>query len=605
MFNTTTTYQVGPKVRLDKIFKNGLPINGFVDKGRCAIGGTYTEIMDKGRCSIIVVCNVSILHNKKASHPELDIVYGNKSYQDVVAYLSLKKTGQKIMTTPEGMRKIMIAAQETGRTKELQDEWFLMLDESHTFITEHFRDDILEPFKYFWSFKKKCIISATPYVFTDETFKSLDYHKIMFTDRLGTVSLVKASSVVGSLNYLLQHLNEFPGNVHIFYNSVTEIRNAILRSGIKDFNIFCANDKDSTNLKKLGELAKFFLIEPEDGIYKKVNFYTSKYFEGWDLNDKNATVVLVTDVHKPHTKVGVSMKGKQAIGRLRDEAHDIIHITNHHCTKGMKKLEVFREEYLYQANYEIAQYNQRVADYTRKGIKIAKDERLEKFAEINEETKLATLELMKLDQQINDAASSEIYNHIDYIEQAWKDAYYNVEKHYSDEKVETGTSIKRKSAAKQLEEDYLKILEYREKQQNGLVFSLGKTPEQAVKDTNSTAYLAAKYLDKAIMEELKYNVKKVTAEIIYKENDLAEVKLLKLLCQTFKIGDKPTNQFIKNKLQEFYNKLNIRDKTGKIRVATASQLGENGRFEIRPDKNKEKENCMLVIRAQFGLRMVA
>jgi hypothetical protein len=45
MFKTTTNYHVDPKLRLDKIFTDGLPINSFIDKGRCAIGATYGEIM--------------------------------------------------------------------------------------------------------------------------------------------------------------------------------------------------------------------------------------------------------------------------------------------------------------------------------------------------------------------------------------------------------------------------------------------------------------------------------------------------------------------------------------------------------------------------------
>jgi len=326
MFKTTTTYKVSPTVRLDKIFTNGLPFNAFIDKGRCAIGATHGEIEDKSRCAIMVVPNISILLNKTLVHPEMDIVYGDKSYEDVVTMLSVRKPGHKIMTTPEGMRKIMNAVEKNQRLDEVYNDWFLLLDEAHTFITESYREDILVPFEYFFNFKKKSIISATPYVFTDERFYKLDYHKITFEDDLATVCLINAISVAGTLDFMLKHPELFPANVHIFYNSVTEIRDAILRAGLKDFTIFCADDKESNNMRKLGDLAKHFVAEPSTASYSKYNFYTCKYFEGWDLYDTDTTVILVTDVYKPYTKVGID-KDKQ-FADLQRQINEVKHLLN-------------------------------------------------------------------------------------------------------------------------------------------------------------------------------------------------------------------------------------------------------------------------------------
>lgn len=65
MFKTTTIYQTEITTRLDKIMPNGLPSNAFINKGRCAIGGTYMEIINKRRPSIIVVPNINILIDKQ------------------------------------------------------------------------------------------------------------------------------------------------------------------------------------------------------------------------------------------------------------------------------------------------------------------------------------------------------------------------------------------------------------------------------------------------------------------------------------------------------------------------------------------------------------
>src|SRR5690606_19084594 len=255
------------------------------------------------------------------------------------------------------------------------------------------------PFDYFWKFENKSIISATPYYFSDPRFYQLAYHEIKFTETLGKVHLVNAVSVTASLNYLLTHADSLPGNIHIFYNSVTEIRNAVVRAELKSCNIYCADDKNKENIRKLKEagIDRFFVPEPKTGEYKKINFYTCRYFEGWDLFDENATVVLVTDIHKPHTKVGVASKGKQAIGRLRNKPYQIIHITNHAYNEKRTSLDEFRADYYNDAVMLISHYNNMVNN--SKTGKFNDNPQLKFFADICTATQSAVLNYNKLDQQ--------------------------------------------------------------------------------------------------------------------------------------------------------------------------------------------------------------
>ena len=486
---------------------------------------------------------------------------------------------------------------------------FLLLDECHTYITENYREDILTPFDYFWKFDNKTVMSATPYMFSDKRFNDLHYHKIEFTESLGTVKLINAVSVTATLDYLLKNIEQYPGNVHIFYNSVTEIRNAIIRADLTDCNIYCANDKDGKNKKKLGSLTQHYIEQPTTCNYKKINFYTCKYFEGWGLFDSNATVVLVTDVHRPHTKVGVITKGKQAIGRLRDPAHQIIHITNHNHTKAMKSIDTLKTQYL-NAAIELIKLNDQYISFCKNGdTKPIIDERLNKFADVNKVTAEAKLNINKLDQQVNEAANNESYNNIAFIKRDWKEAYFDVEMKYSDIKLETMTTTKRKSASKQLEEDYLSLQSFKQQQQDNKIFYLGETPQQEVMTRNPLAYEADNLLDPATMIALAYNVKKVQAAIINKRNSLAEIKLLRLINQQFRVGQKYTNRFIKSKLQEIYNSLNICDESGKVKVATANQLTDRGIFETKgckiTNKQGDPENGQTIERQQFNLRMAA
>jgi uncharacterized protein YxjI len=610
MYLTSTVHTLAPTEFLNKIYPNGLPVNTFLDKGRCAIGATTIELIFKERCSLIVVPNTSILLDKEISHPEIDIIYGEVHYANVVDKLRHIKQGHKIMTTPDGIWKVFKAAEEVGRLNELYNEWFLLLDEAHTFITEIFRGDaMLRPFNYFWKFKHRSLMSATPYIFSNPKFEELHHVQIKFTSKIGKVSLVNCRSIDATLNWILEHRDEYPGNLHIFFNSVTEIRLAINRANLNDCAIFCANDKENGNLIKLGDLAKFHCPQPGTGKYRKINFYTCKYFEGWDLYDDNATIILVTNVNKVHTKVAVSMKGKQAIGRLRNiERHETMHLTNHHYNKYMKTITEFKADFILEANYSINLSNQYIAFCNQNNLPKKAHDGIDKYADIDKYTQLALLNWEKLDQQINNAACAEVYNHINYIKQAWEDAYYEVELSYSDLQVETATNHKRKSAAKQLEEDYKQLITQNQSGRQ-ITLSLNASITDYIKKTNPQAYKASELIEETTMEKLKYNIKKVDAEIIARENSSSEFKLRQMLNLKFKIGSKYTNVEIKEKMQAIYNFLEIKNPNGTIKIAKASQLSEKGLFEVEncklTDKLGETAHGKRILRAQFSLRMAA
>ena len=217
--------------------------------------------------------------------------------------------------------------------------------------------------------------------------------------------------------------------------------------------------------------------------------------------------------------------------------------------------------------------------------------------------------LKSLEDLVIPVYNNEVYNHIDYIHQAWKDAYFEVDPQYSDHKLESGTAIKRKSASKQFEEDYRQLLDFKKQQQEDMIFYLGKTPEEEVKARNPLAYKAYKLLDEATVNKLEYNVKKIQKAIIVKKNSSVEVKLLKLLAQTFRINERYSNEYIKSELQDIYNNLNIRNKNGEIEKANAKQLGNKGWFEIKdckiPTSKSKPLNGYIIIRQQFGLKMAA
>jgi hypothetical protein len=614
-FKNHFIYKLGKNDPLRLIFPDGKLPNGFINKGRCAIGGTTMEIENETRCSIITVPNISILKSKKSQHREIDIVYGDISWEEVYGYLLESKQGQKIMTTPEGVAKIMWAAEQLGRKQELYDNWYFMLDEAHTFCTEYYRDDILIPFDHFFEFKNKCIITATPYFFTDPRMAELDYHEVRIKEKLGKVLLVDSASVTATLQSLIRRANELPGNIHIFYNSVTEIAKAVRRAQLEKCSIYCADDRSRKNLTTLDELVVFFKEQPDESNFEKINFYTAKYFEGWDMYDKNATLVVVTDVKKEHTKIGIGDKALQAFGRLRGkkgtllpaEPHLLIHITNHLYNKTMKQHNEIVLDYTNQSIKNIDRHN---TDITNKEIKdLIVDSRVKRVCTFDKTTQEARLHHFKLDQFINQVSTSEPYNHIGFLKQTWEKKF-EVVPQFSDARNETKTEVRRKSANKQFEEDYNLLLNDKKAKEAGkIMFTLGLDNEARIKKSNPIAYQAFKILDESLVVSLKHNCKKIESQLIIKQNELAEVKLLRLLNLHFKVGTSYANSYIENKLQGFYKELEFKTKAGKIKTAEPAHLGYKGRFDLHPVKIKNNngalENGYQIIRKQFDIILAA
>lgn len=607
MFNNIFNYIIKTTAWIGAVFHKHLPVNAFIDKGRCAIGGTTLETKYKKRTTIMIVSNIGIILSKQFAE-RLDerpdyVVYGSVTQSQVNQIIAKVKTGDKIMSTPEGIRKIMQAAEKVGRLDEVYKEWFLLLDECHTFITEDYREDILAPFDYFWTFDNKSIISATPYYFSDPRMKELDLYKIEFTQSINTITVVDCLSVQGTLNYLLREANSLPGNLHIFYNSVSPIRSAIIRAELTECSIYCAgNDK---NLKKLDELSRFYHSQPSSKNFSKINFYTSRYFEGWDLEDENATVILVTDFRMPHTAVGIGNKGKQAIGRARKPIHKILHLTNHRNKRERLSLDYYVKAFNEEAQLLIKNHNQFIKKTRTE--KLAVDPRLKYFANVDKATKVATLNPYKLDQQINEAASNQSYQHIQYIIEDWNEAYFDVDKKESRLTLEGASASKRKSTATKLKEDYYSLKEFHS--EDPTHFRIGRPMDEIIKERNLTAYkIHEAHLSEEYLKKIKFNRKKVNLALTVLGTDEAEMKANKMIKLIFKIGKFYFNSSIQQALENIYLKTQLTNPTtGKIRIASPIQLGEPGRFIVKKGKQKnsegEKEDGYHIIDENLGLRV--
>lgn len=598
---------------LDKAFPNKeLPVNAIIEKGRCGIGGTYLELTNTKRKSIIVVPTIGIIEDKidlidekgQLKYPDLFPIYGNITSKKIIDHL-INVQPQKIIITPDSLLKFVDATKSVkGLWEQVKHDYFLLFDEFHSIITEAFRLKMIPAFEKLFEFENKSLISATPYYFSDPRMLKLDRYKISFYEKLGHVNIVNAKSVRACLNAVLTESVKMQGNVHIFYNSVTDIAEAVNYAELKDCNIYCADKPE--NFEKLGKAVKFHQAKPTTGMYKKFNFYTSKYFEGWDLIDENCTIILVTDIYKPHSQVGISNKGVQAIGRIRTEKDKpnsypfaIYHITNHHFNKNIKRIEDFAKEYFFHALEEIESYNLHLHKCKKQGFEPLKErtEIVLKFAEINTLLYKAELCYTKLDQIINASTCNEMYNHIDFIKEAWQNANYTATVFEYEE------VLKPKDVQRQTKLSVKEIIEtFRKLEPKGVfVFNSDEMKDQLDRLITKypNLYEAYRTMTPEEIEATNYDYKEIEKQLILKKNKDAEIRVLKLLPLYFTVGNRYTKAEIKANLQKNYNEAGFQKK------ATAEQLKNPEWYEVKPCKLKNKEgkyeNGFEIIRQQFKL----
>ncbi|NDV79828.1 DEAD/DEAH box helicase family protein [Dysgonomonas sp. 511] len=151
-----------PKLKLtdyiDKAF-DILPVNSFINKGRCGVGGTTLELKT-GRNTILVVPTVGIIEDKRdeinkegdLEYPDLLCVYGEMLIEEIVDFLIDDIPNKKIMVTPDSLSKIVKAAESILMEDELYSDFYIMLDECHSPITEKYRKKMVDMIEIFFRF---------------------------------------------------------------------------------------------------------------------------------------------------------------------------------------------------------------------------------------------------------------------------------------------------------------------------------------------------------------------------------------------------------------------------------------------------------------------
>jgi hypothetical protein len=566
-----------------------IPNNCYLDKSKTGLGMTYAEFY-ADRNSIIVIPSLPIIDDKIVSYKERNPfkVWAKVKPKSIIKYIESDLEFKKIVTTPEGFKRIIQAVTTMEKLDWLYENFFCLLDEVQCYATDRYRSKILRPFAWFWKFQNKAMGTATPYHFSDRKFTTLDFIKLQYTEKFGTINLVEHHKPMEALNYFLSNPSLTLGNVHIFFNSVKEIGKAIKASKITDVNVFCRDDEQ--NKANLKDAEVYFRSNPSETHFKKFNFYSCRYNEGWDLfDDETATMIVVTDIKIPHSLIGIKHKAFQAVGRLRSLEKDennrpksikpdmIYHITNTFESSEYIDFETIKTNWLYEAEAHIEYHNQHLFNCTKDGMldKQLTKKLLYNLAKYGEGGK-AKVHVMKLDQMIYEEYSKERYANIKTVAATWQECNYTtVIQMYNINPLYTPKDSKQE-INKAVVESWCRY------QQDPTSYFDGPAKRSLEKLRNrfSSLYLSFIALGPEKLDQLGFDDAKMLAARMELHRENKRSFIVSAIKEKLLIGVSYTSREIKSVLNQLFAEHEIKDSRGITKKATAGVVEKDYDFKL-------------------------
>ena len=308
--------------------------NIILNKKLSGVGATHCEIIAP-RNSIIVVPNIPIITCKVERHCKTDNLFGvmqGIKIRDVVEYIENSIEGGKfikIMVTPESFHKVRQAFGELD--VNMYETCFLLLDECHKFIKERdFRQDITLPFRSFFKFRNKALVSATPIVPSDPRFKEQNFTLVEIVPQffhLFQITVIETNNIKKAFYDDMHWFNEYGCGefLCVFVNSAELIGELITNTEINDISSVFCSEKSAIKLKGLG--IKNVHSEWKEEFKKPFMFFTSRFYTGVDIwLDEKPRVIYLTDAKDMlQTLMDPKTDMAQACGRFRNGMTEIMH----------------------------------------------------------------------------------------------------------------------------------------------------------------------------------------------------------------------------------------------------------------------------------------
>ena len=530
---------------------NEIPSNCILSKRIPGCGATTLEL-DTNRSSIIVVPNVPVIVSKCNKYDNLLGVYEGVNQSQIIEYLRENRI-RKIMTTPESFSKVKSACEKCGIN--VYSEFFLLEDECHQLIKDvDYRIDIVMPMNDFFRFNRKALVSATPIGFSDPRFEENHFEIIEVTadyDYRQDITVTHTYNIAKAVGQYLESHNE---TVCFFVNSVVEIYSIMNQFGLlEDSAVYCA-PKSRNKLKSEYGFTNAY-TEWSAETMKKYNFFTGRFYTAFDLElPYQPDLVMITDPYNAeYTMLDIDTDCIQICGRFRNGINSATHIYRVNpeiIAKSREQIEweISAHEFAYTTIQTL--YNS--AD--NKESRFAFGAVLETLPFRKYQYPDFTKNWFAIDNDINEVLVQNQYQSNISITEWYKDCHFfnptftKCEYNENDEKLKI---IKSARSVKDKRRKMVQLLSEIEEPYS----------EYALDYINSVRVIdpfiveAYEVLGKERIEELNYNQRKMNEEMILSQRKGNKVVLL--IKNTFKIGNKYTNEKITEELTRIFDLMHI------------------------------------------------
>lgn len=392
--NTITIHAGDSSKRLSNIIKD-FPDNCYVNKQITGCGGT-TLVLRNDVNYVVLVPYLNLLHSKVKDNEnivDLISIYGDKKGNKFISdYLAKDSKPKKIICTYDSLDRLL-------EVDEFDPKQFkLLVDEAHTLVNlGSFKastcENVLQNYSLFGS-----------YVFLTATPTKREY----FPDMIGQLPLCTIEwENVKDVKFNLQRIDKgvglnkalfglcydylmgkTEGNCHVFYNSVTEISDVILKlkeiknkEGVsvfkpEDIRVICAESNQKYLHKKLGKGWGDIGKITESAV--KINFMTASVFEGADIYDEDGQTYVVINGVRDSTKLDFHVILPQVVGRLRDsKRNEHINILVGNLPEAAR---YSRQEWIAQVNKKLAESKDLLNDLNTSKLSEVTKRKLRKVA---------------------------------------------------------------------------------------------------------------------------------------------------------------------------------------------------------------------------------
>lgn len=369
-----------------------------------------------------------------------------------------------------------------------------------------------------------------------------------------------------------------------------------------DSSVFCS-EKSVDKLKSKGFKAAFVDWEPTKA--KKYNWLTSRFFTAVDIElEEKPDVLIISDpflsdftLMDPHTDV------IQAIGRFRNGTAEIAHVVNTKSEYPIRTAEGIIE-YFRAAGYAYdtvkGLYEASTSEEVRRAFKEALDQ-----LSFNGMITEGRPDYFKMDNYRDEELVKTAYHDIDRLLTAYNETgafnvtvvsppYFYKIGEYERLKLESPT-VSMKEKRKQIVEILDSLAE-----DDGTPIKMDYLA--LLRDVDPLIVDAYSKIGKDGIEHCKYSAKKMKEAIILADFETQKngTELLKLIRNSFQIGNKYTLSYIKGELIRLYGLLHITPPDHeKITAQTIKTYFEVAETQVKDKKNNKKVRAFVILKSKI------